>query len=160
MVLNCIYDRVHQLVCGWYHAHFDYPVIIESMFLLLSGIADLRRFWLSCLGPLFFFAPKTLNYMYLVLQSFDYECTWWMLFQKRIRTWWTLFQKRIRTWWRLFQKRVVRTKVDIYVFIRLRCYEDVWQSIHSCSISKCSYCTLDTHQESLCHLKQYYCFIL
>ena len=24
-----------------------------------------------------------------------------------------------RTWWRLFQKRVMRTKCDIYVFIRL-----------------------------------------
>ena len=30
------------------------------------------------------------------------------------RTWWRLFQ---RTWWMLFQKRVVRTKLDIYVFI-------------------------------------------
>ena len=75
MVLKCIYDRVHQLVCGGYHAHFDYPVIVESTFSLLSGIADLRRFWLSCLAPFDFFAPKTLNYMYMVLQYFDYECT-------------------------------------------------------------------------------------
>jgi hypothetical protein len=35
-------------------------------------------------------APKHLNYL-----AFDFE----------------------RTWWRLFQKRVVRTKFDIYVFI-------------------------------------------
>jgi hypothetical protein len=40
-----------------------------------------------------FIAPKTLNY--LALQSFDFE----------------------RTWWRLFQKRVMRTKVYIYVYI-------------------------------------------
>ena len=31
-------------------------------------------------------------------------------------TWWWLFQKR--TWWWLFQKRAVRTKFDIYVFIK------------------------------------------
>ena len=49
---------------------------------------------LYCLGPLlFFFAPKTLNY--LVFQSFDFQ----------------------RTWWRLVQKRVVCTKFDILVFI-------------------------------------------
>jgi hypothetical protein len=41
-----------------------------------------------------FIAPKTLNY--LAFQYFDFE----------------------RTWWRLFQKRVVCTKSDIYVFNR------------------------------------------
>jgi len=41
-----------------------------------------------------FIAPKTLNY--LAFNSFDFE----------------------RTWWRLIQKRVVRTKFDIYVFIK------------------------------------------
>jgi len=40
-----------------------------------------------------FIAPKTLNF--LAFQSFDFESTWW----------------------KLFQKRVVRTKFDIYVFI-------------------------------------------
>jgi hypothetical protein len=45
------------------------------------------------LGQLSKFAPNTLNN--LAFQSFDFE----------------------RTWWRLFQKRVVRTKFDIYVFI-------------------------------------------
>ena len=40
-----------------------------------------------------FIAPKALNY--LAFQSFDFD----------------------RTWWKLFQKRVVRTKFDNYVFI-------------------------------------------
>ena len=43
--------------------------------------------------PFRFIAPKNLNY--LAFQSFDFECTWW----------------------RLFHKRVVCTKLDIYVFI-------------------------------------------
>jgi hypothetical protein len=46
--------------------------------------------------PFSFIAPKTLND--LVFQSFDFE----------------------NTWWRLFQKHVVRTKLDIYVFIEPR----------------------------------------
>ena len=41
---------------------------------------------------LWFIAPKIFNY--LDFQSFDFEITWW----------------------RLFQKRVVRPKFDIYVF--------------------------------------------
>ena len=41
----------------------------------------------------YWFDPKTLNY--LAFKSFDFE----------------------RTWWRLFQKRIVYTKFDIYVFI-------------------------------------------
>jgi len=45
--------------------------------------------------PFGFIAPKTFNY--LAFQSFDFG----------------------RTWWRLFQKRVVRTKFDIYVFIKV-----------------------------------------
>jgi hypothetical protein len=45
--------------------------------------------------PFGFIAPKTL--IYLAFQSFDFG----------------------RTWWRLFQKRVVRTKSDIYVFIKV-----------------------------------------
>ena len=40
-------------------------------------------------------AYVTLADYYLAFQSFDFD----------------------RTWWRLFQKRVVRTKFDIYVFI-------------------------------------------
>ena len=43
-----------------------------------------------------FIASNTLNY--LAFQSFDFE----------------------HTWWRLFQKRVVRTKLDINVFIFFR----------------------------------------
>jgi hypothetical protein len=37
------------------------------------------------------------RFFYLAFQSFDYD----------------------RTWWKLFQKRVVRTKLDIYVFITI-----------------------------------------
>jgi hypothetical protein len=46
--------------------------------------------------PFGFIAPKSLND--LAFQSFDFE----------------------NTWWRLFQKHVVRTKLDIYVFIEPR----------------------------------------
>jgi hypothetical protein len=45
--------------------------------------------------PFGLLAPKTLK-QYLVFQPFDFE----------------------RSWWRLFQKHVVRTKFDIYVFIK------------------------------------------
>ena len=48
---------------------------------------------LSCLGPLVYSSQPFLNYF--AFQYFDIE----------------------RTWWRLFQKRVVRSKLDIYVFI-------------------------------------------
>jgi hypothetical protein len=50
-----------------------------------------------------------------------FERTWWRLF-------WVYLVKVIlsvpdegyfdRTWWRLFQKLAVRTKLDIYVFIK------------------------------------------
>jgi len=47
--------------------------------------------------PVFsFIAPKTLNY--LTFQPFDFEFTWW----------------------RLFQKHVVRIKFDIYVLLDVR----------------------------------------
>jgi hypothetical protein len=45
--------------------------------------------------PVWFHSSQTLNY--LAFQSFDFE----------------------RTWWRLFQKRVVRSKFNIHVFISL-----------------------------------------
>jgi hypothetical protein len=61
-----------------------------------SGIhvGDLSWFWLSCLGPLVLLLPK------FKLFGFPFE----------------------RTWWRLFQKRVVRTKLDIYVFITVHSF--------------------------------------
>jgi hypothetical protein len=31
-----------------------------------------------------------------------------------------------RTWWRLFQNGVAYTKFDIYVFIKLVCYQILW----------------------------------
>ena len=48
-------------------------------------------------------APKRLL-SYLAFQSFDFE----------------------GTWWRLFQKRVVRTKLDIYVFVTLMTLVTSW----------------------------------
>ena len=59
-----------------------------------SDIGDLNQFWLVILlSPFGFIAPKNLNY--LAFKSFDFE----------------------HTWWSLFQKRVMRTKFDIYIFI-------------------------------------------
>jgi hypothetical protein len=60
-----------------------------------SGIGDLIRFLLSCLGPLVSCFKPLLNY--LAFQYFDIELTWWWL----------------------FQKRVVCTKLDIYFFISI-----------------------------------------
>ena len=42
---------------------------------LHSWIGDLSRFWLSCLDPLVLL-------LHLTSQSFDFERTWWRLFQK------------------------------------------------------------------------------
>jgi len=56
----------------------------------LSHIAYFSR---PCLGPLVYLLPK--RFKLLDFQPFDFE----------------------RTWWRLFQKRVVHTKFDMYVFI-------------------------------------------
>ena len=60
--------------------------------------------WLSHLFG--FIAPTILNY--LAFQSFDFE----------------------HTWWRLFQKRVVRTRFDIYVFIERK----ILMELHCTSI--------------------------
>ena len=58
----------------------------------LSGIGDISQIWLSSVLVLLISSSQRLLY-YLFLQSFDYE----------------------RTWWRLFQKRVVFAKLDLYV---------------------------------------------
>jgi hypothetical protein len=57
-------------------------------------LLDNRIFLAILFRPLCFIAPKTINSF--AFQSFDLE----------------------RTWWRLFEKCVVRTKFDIYVFIK------------------------------------------
>jgi hypothetical protein len=57
--------------------------------------------------PISCIAPKTLNY--LAFQSFDFE----------------------RTWWRLFQKRDVRTKFDIYVFFFIDYVKVLFDTINS-----------------------------
>jgi hypothetical protein len=49
------------------------------------------------------------------LLSVPDEGYWAYLMKVIERTWWRLLSV---TWWRLFQKRVVRTKFDIYVFIK------------------------------------------
>jgi hypothetical protein len=43
----------------------------DNHFSLTSGIGDLDRIWLSCLGPLVLISPNTLNC--LAFQSFDFK---------------------------------------------------------------------------------------
>ena len=45
----------------------------DNHFSLASGIGDLSRIWLSCLGPLVLISPNTLNC--LAFQSFDFKYT-------------------------------------------------------------------------------------
>ena len=80
-------------------------------------IGDNSRFSLSCLGPLVLLLPKIL--FYLTFQFFDFE----------------------RTWWKLFQKRAVRTTFDIYIFIPANIRRDClyldtgcgnWLICHNC----------------------------
>jgi hypothetical protein len=47
--------------------------VTDNHFSLVSGIGDLGRFWLSCLGPLVLISPNTLNC--LAFQSFDFKYT-------------------------------------------------------------------------------------
>jgi len=74
---------------------------INFQIIYFSSLLTMNRRYEDILSILFspfgFIAPKTLNY--LAFPSFDFE----------------------RTWWRLFQKRVVRTKFDIYVFQKASC---------------------------------------
>ena len=92
---------------------FVFPCFSFIFVLALLLVGHVLHLWFSvfvfgnykisvtiCLSfrPFGFIAPKTLNY--LAFQSFDFE----------------------RTWWRLFQKRVVRTKFDIYLFYYYRCH--------------------------------------
>jgi hypothetical protein len=60
-----------------------YPVaVIQVMAFRLihppSIIGDLNRFWLSYLSPLIFCSQN------LAFQYFDFEHTWWWLFQKHV----------------------------------------------------------------------------
>ena len=64
----------------------------------------------------------TLNY--LAFQSFDFE----------------------RTWWRLFQKRVVCTKFDIYVFMYIWTM-DKWQRKETYVVY--AYCSLSSHANNV-----------
>jgi hypothetical protein len=76
-------------------------VYLIQYFVIKFVIGDLSRFWWSYLGPLVYLLAKLLNY--LAFQPFDFE----------------------RTWWRLFQKRIVRTKFDIYVLLSVNCDRSV-----------------------------------
>ena len=83
---------------------FGYPVYV-ILFMLSCLCPFPILFMLSCLCypvlcPLVILLPNTLNY--LSFQSFNFE----------------------RTWWRLFQKRVVHTKFDIYGFIQNMYFND------------------------------------
>ena len=70
-------------------------------------IGDHVWFWLSYLDPLTYLPEKTFN-------LFDFPVFW-------LWAWWRWFQSFDfeRTWWRLFQKRIVCIKLDIYGFIAL-----------------------------------------
>jgi hypothetical protein len=55
---------------------------IKTKVLLTSDIGDHSRFCLSCFGSCWLSCSQTLS-NYLAFQSFNFERTWWMLFQKR-----------------------------------------------------------------------------
>jgi hypothetical protein len=76
---SCIYKSCQTFQC-------------QNLGFRLLGIENLSRFLLSCLTPLVYLLPKTLNY--IVFQSFDFE----------------------RTDDGLFQKRVVRTELNIFIW--------------------------------------------
>jgi hypothetical protein len=69
-------------------------IINNTKVLFTQAWVTLVNFAILCM-PFGFIAPKTLNH--LAFQCFDFE----------------------RTWWRLFQKRVVRTECEICDFILL-----------------------------------------
>ena len=77
--------------CGIGIRYYRYELVLCNLY---SSIGYRSRFWLSWLGTLVYCFQTLLNC--LAFQYFDFECTWW----------------------KLFQKRVVRTKFDIYVFIQ------------------------------------------
>ena len=66
----------------------NYIIIIKSKVILPLA----AYFWLYCICPLVFLLLKTFI-LFGFFNYFDFECTWW----------------------RLFQKCVVRTKFDIYI---------------------------------------------
>ena len=51
----------------------------QDIYWIKSVILALKKVSVFCLGPMVFLLPKRFNY--LDLQSFDFECTWWRLFQ-------------------------------------------------------------------------------
>jgi hypothetical protein len=54
-------------------------VYLIQYFVIKFVIGDLSRFWWSYLGPLVYLLTKLLNYF--AFQPFDFERTWWRLFQ-------------------------------------------------------------------------------
>jgi hypothetical protein len=80
--------------------HCQYRLRFVFMFCLVLSVVpssctgDVSRFWLSCLCPYLLHCSQ-ISLNYFTFKSFDFEPTWWWL----------------------FQKRAVRTKFDIYVFI-------------------------------------------
>ena len=83
--------QVIEYIYYW-NLQFLYNVIINKTKVLLPRAVILANLPFLC-RPFGLITPKTLYY--LTFQSFDFE----------------------RTWWRLFQKRDARTKFDIYAFI-------------------------------------------
>jgi hypothetical protein len=94
--MNVSFRHWHGLVDYYWNLQFLINVTINKTKVLLpqSYIGDLSWFWLSFLA-LWFYCSQNFKLFGFPFQSFDFE----------------------RTWWRLFQKRVVRTKLDIYGFI-------------------------------------------
>ena len=80
--------HIHEMPCLT-----SYNILSSLEYIIHIHEVTLAYFGYPVLGLLVLVLPKLLNYF--SFQSFDFE----------------------RTWWRLFQKRVVRTKFDIYVFI-------------------------------------------
>ena len=95
-----------RYICHWNSLLLNNVIITKTNVLLPQVQMTLADFGNPVYALWFTCSQNFLNY--LVSQLFDFERTWWRLFQS--------FDLE-RTWWRLFQKRVVRTKFDIYVFI-------------------------------------------
>ena len=77
-------------------------------------IGNLSRVWLSRLGRLVFFLPKTFNLVRFPIVDFE------------------------RTWWRLLQKRVVGTEFDIYIFIVYSLVSISWLIVPSDDNMECN----------------------
>ena len=91
-----IVPRLLQWKYGLIRENYCKALILSSLRHGWPQPGDLSRFLLSCLGLLVFLLLKIFFY-YLAVQCFDFEHTWWSLFQK-----------------------FVCTKLNIYVFANIK----------------------------------------